>query len=144
MGVPPGCDRSRPTARAGEEAVAASRPSAGRATPRRQARVSHFAASLAALSSLARAKGYRLVAVEPTGVNAYFLRSDLSPEIPELDPRVAFHGRVKVRPRTKTGKNRPVTDFREELWRYIEEDGLPLVDLDQHAARAPEAPDPAA
>ncbi len=47
-------------------------------------------ASLAALTALAGAKGYRLVACEDSGVNAFFLRRDVAPEIPEVSPARAF------------------------------------------------------
>jgi hypothetical protein len=42
----------------------------------------YYGASLEALARLATRKGYRLVAVEPTGVNAFFLRNDVAPQIP--------------------------------------------------------------
>jgi hypothetical protein len=47
-------------------------------------------ASLAALVKAARRKGYRLVVCDPTGVNAFFLRSDVAPDVPALDPSLAF------------------------------------------------------
>ena len=50
----------------------------------------YFGASLAALAYLAASKGYDLVAVEPTGVNAFFVRSDLEHDLPVLDARDAF------------------------------------------------------
>ncbi len=50
----------------------------------------YYGASLLALASLGESKGYRLVVVEPEGINAFFLRSDLAPDIPSLDPRAAF------------------------------------------------------
>ncbi len=42
----------------------------------------YFGASLRALAGLASSKGYRLVAVESRGVNAFFVRNDVAPEIP--------------------------------------------------------------
>jgi hypothetical protein len=57
---------------------------------RREHRFCYFGASLAALTRLSASKGYRLVAVDPTGVNAFFLRNDLAPEIPAVDPRTAY------------------------------------------------------
>lgn len=39
---------------------------------------SHFGASLASLSALGRKKGYRLVATDSHGVNAFFVRDDLA------------------------------------------------------------------
>lgn len=50
----------------------------------------YYGASLAALESLARRKGYRLVACENSGINAFFLRQDVAPEIPGLTPARAF------------------------------------------------------
>ena len=47
-------------------------------------------ASLVALTKAARRKGYRLVLCEDAGVNAFFVRDDLAPEIPTLSPSRAF------------------------------------------------------
>jgi hypothetical protein len=58
---------------------------------RRDHRFCYFGASLAALTKLSVRKGYRLVAVEPTGVNAFFLRDDVAPDIPAVDPVTAYH-----------------------------------------------------
>jgi hypothetical protein len=57
---------------------------------RRDHRFCYFGASLTALTKLSATKGYRLVAVEPTGVNAFFLRNDVAPEIPAVDPAHAY------------------------------------------------------
>jgi len=57
---------------------------------RRDHRFCYFGASLAGLTRLSQRKGYRLVAVDPTGVNAFFLHNDLAPEIPAVDPRNAY------------------------------------------------------
>jgi hypothetical protein len=43
-------------------------------------------ASLAAIEALARRKGYRLVLCEEAGINAFFLRNDVAPDIPGLRP----------------------------------------------------------
>jgi len=53
---------------------------------RRDHRFCYYGASLGAMTRLSASKGYRLVAVEPTGVNAFFLRNDVAPEIPACDP----------------------------------------------------------
>jgi hypothetical protein len=50
----------------------------------------YYGASLRALVHSGRRRGYRLVAVEPRGVNAFFVRSDIAPELPEIDPADAF------------------------------------------------------
>ncbi|MEE2857364.1 MAG: hypothetical protein VX949_08220 [Planctomycetota bacterium] len=55
----------------------------------------HHGASLRAMEALGRSKGYRLVAVESTGTNAFFVREDLAPDsLPALDPASAWrpHG----------------------------------------------------
>ena len=53
---------------------------------RRDHRFCYFGASLAGLTKLSASKGYRLVAVDPTGVNAFFLRHDVAPDIPAVEP----------------------------------------------------------
>lgn len=50
----------------------------------------YYGASLAALVRLGTRKGYRLVAVEPRGVNAFFLRDDVAPEVPAIDAEAAY------------------------------------------------------
>jgi len=57
---------------------------------RRDHRFCYFGASLAGLTKLSAAKGYRLVAVDPTGVNAFFLRADVAPDIPAVDPASVY------------------------------------------------------
>ena len=47
-------------------------------------------ASLAALEKVARRKGYRLVVCDPTGVNAFFLRHDVAPDVQAIDASRAF------------------------------------------------------
>lgn len=49
-----------------------------------------YGASLAALEQLAEAKGYRLVHTDAAGVNAFFVRADLSDGLPRAD-EVARH-----------------------------------------------------
>lgn len=59
----------------------------------------YYGASLAALERLGMRRGYRLVATDPSGVNAFFLRGDLAAaEIPTLSAAQAFRpnrGRVR-------------------------------------------------
>lgn len=57
---------------------------------RRDHRFCYFGASLTALTTLSAKKGYRLIAVEPTGVNAFFLRNDVAPDIPAVDPAAVY------------------------------------------------------
>ena len=47
-------------------------------------------ASLVALTKLASRKGYRLLACDGSGTNAFYLRADLRPEIAAVPPQVAF------------------------------------------------------
>jgi len=81
----------------------------------------YYGASLAALAKLATAKGYRLVAAEPHGVNAFFLRNDVAPSIPECTPQRAFHllKRYDLWMQTK----------KEDVYTYVEQANLPLVDV---------------
>jgi hypothetical protein len=83
----------------------------------------YFGASLAALEKVARRKGYRLVVCEPSGMNAFFVRNDLAPELPGLTPAEAF--RVAVDRRSLVDPQ-PV-DI--DIYRRIAEEGLPLVDV---------------
>ena len=46
----------------------------------------YYGASLPALVHLGARKGYRLVLVEPTGVNAFFVRNDVGRELPAVVP----------------------------------------------------------
>jgi hypothetical protein len=78
-------------------------------------------ASLAALEALARRKGYRLVACEHSGVNAFFLRDDVAPAVPGASAARAF---------------RPALDRREIVEtpdagsaRLPAADGFPLTEL---------------
>ena len=58
----------------------------------------YFGASLRALVDLGIERGYRLVAVEPHGANAFFVEEQLAPALPTCDPLEAF--RVYARHRT--------------------------------------------
>jgi hypothetical protein len=55
----------------------------------------YFGASLAALTALGRTKGYRLVGVEPRGVNAFFVRNDSAPSLPERSVADVFQRKRK-------------------------------------------------
>lgn len=80
----------------------------------------YYGASLMAWTCLAAKKGYRLVAVEPTGVNAFFLRADLAPHIPACDPRRAFRLLEKHDVLIQKGA---------DLFKYAAERRLSLVDV---------------
>ena len=73
-----------------------------------------YGASLAAFEQLGREKGYRLVMVEPKGVQAYLLRNDVAPEVP-ASSACALHPH-------------PGADAQPLLDRLAEA-GLPVVDL---------------
>ena len=80
-------------------------------------------ASLAALERLARRKGFRLVVCEEAGVNAFFLRDDLAPDIVGLPSAAAFR---PARDRYDLDEVRtPETD----IYQVIERHRLPLVDV---------------
>lgn len=63
----------------------------------------YYGASLRAFCDLAATRGYRLVAVEPTGANAFFLREGLLPELPGLDAAQAYRSMPKHRPVMRQG-----------------------------------------
>ena len=71
-------------------------------------------ASLAALAHLGRAKGYRLVATER--VNAFFVRTDLAPDIREIDVARGYRAPLNIR----RGK---------DVYQKLVRTGLPLVDV---------------
>ena len=80
-------------------------------------------ASLAALESLNRAKGYGLVLCEDAGVNAFFLRDDVAPEVPRLTAAQAF------RPQLTSYDAAGDTEKQTDLFAVIAQAGLPLVEL---------------
>jgi hypothetical protein len=71
-------------------------------------------ASLAALVHLGRQKGYRLVATER--VNAFFLRTDLAPEIREIEVAAGYRAPLNI---TRA----------KDVFQKIAKAGLPLVDV---------------
>ncbi len=75
----------------------------------------YYGASLEALSRLARRRGYRLVAVEPRGVNAFFLRNDFRPEILPSRPKDCFRVLDKY--------------IGHSLTKLIEKHDLPVVEI---------------
>ena len=84
----------------------------------------YFGASLAGLAKCARRKGYRLVLCEDAGINAFFVREDLAPEIPTLTPAQAW--RPKSDRYDVTGE---VAAIDVDIFKIIDEKGLPLVDV---------------
>lgn len=89
---------------------------------RRKHRFVYYGASLAALARLAEEKGYRLVTTTPSGINAYFLRNDVGPEIPACSPQRAYRVQRKY--------DVLMREKGFDIYRYVEEEGLGLVDVD--------------
>lgn len=81
----------------------------------------YYGTSLAALARLARKKDYRLVAVEPTGVNAYFVRNDCAPDIPECTPQQAFRLLEKY--------DVLIKEKSVDIFDFVKTAGLPLVEV---------------
>lgn len=77
--------------------------------------------SLAAIEHLGKLKGYRLVGVDHTGVNAFLVKNDLCSEIPTLTAAECFkdnRGRVKYKKLSRTEqfsqiKDMPLVDVTE-------------------------------
>ena len=82
----------------------------------------YYGASLRAVTHLANRKGYRLVAVEPRGVNVYFLRRDLAPSIPAVEPADAY--------RIPPGYNRFASRRDEGFLAFLDRVNLPLVEIE--------------
>ena len=79
----------------------------------------------AAFERLGRRKGYRLVLVEPRGINAYFLRDDVGPDIPAASA-------VDLHPN-------PTMDA-QPLFSLLAGANIPLVDLDSPGEPETSAP----
>lgn len=88
---------------------------------RRKYRLTYYGASLSALVKLAARKEYRLVAVEPTGVNAFFLRNDVGSEVPACEPGRAY--------RLLERYDVLMQQQQEDVFRYVKEANLPLVEI---------------
>jgi len=89
---------------------------------RRDHRFCYYGASLAAMTRLSASKGYRLVAVEPTGVNAFFLRNDVAPEIPACDPRQVY--------RIPDKYNELIREKSLDVFKWVAESGRQLVEVE--------------
>ena len=78
--------------------------------------------SLAAIEHLGKLKGYRLVAVDETGVNAFLVKEQLCPSVPTLSAAECFkdnRGRVKYKKVSRAEqfdriKHLPLIDVTEE------------------------------
>jgi hypothetical protein len=80
-------------------------------------------ASLTALAACARRKGLRLVLCEDAGVNAFFVREDLAPDIPTLTPAQAW------RPMADRFRNVGLREV--DIYAMIDAGDLPLVEVEQ-------------
>ena len=80
-------------------------------------------ASLAALEKLARRKGYRLVLCEESGINAFFLRDDVAPDVPGLTAAEAW--RPWLDKHDVTGLKHKDIDIDT----VVRDAGLPLVEV---------------
>jgi hypothetical protein len=88
---------------------------------RRDHRFCYYGASLLAMTRLSASKGYRLVAVEPTGVNAFFLRNDVAPEIPACDPSRVY--------RIPDKYNELIREKQLDVFKWAHDTGRELVDV---------------
>lgn len=85
----------------------------------------YFGASLAALTKLAARKGYRLLGCEETGVNAFFLRNDVRPELAGARADEAFRPIKIPEGRRAEGSPRDAKRVLDEVLRSR----LPLVEI---------------
>jgi hypothetical protein len=81
----------------------------------------YYGASLKALALLAQRKGYRLVATEPRGINAFFVRNDVAPSIPASSVESLY----RQLERDKDGG---------DVFGLFEQENLPLIDLEATVA----------
>jgi hypothetical protein len=81
----------------------------------------YFGASLVALEKKAREKGYRLVMCEGAGVNAFFVRDDVAPQIKGLSPAEA----LSMVERSKIEKVESAID----IFAVMKELRLPIVEV---------------
>jgi hypothetical protein len=83
----------------------------------------YFGASLAALEALGREKGYRLVAVDPLGANAFFAAEDLAgPDLPHRSAQELW------RPPRKGGMREPLR-HEDGVVAWFAEHGCEVVDV---------------
>lgn len=82
----------------------------------------YYGASLRALQRLGNMKGYRLVAVEPRGTNAYFVRDDVGELPPERETAELFR---------TLNKHANIAAEGFDVMREIEKRRLPLVNLER-------------
>lgn len=85
-------------------------------------RKQYLGASLPAFMGLMRDRGYRLVAVDQPGLNAFFVRDDVAPQIPACT--------LEALPYLKSG-----THKFPDVFDAIRAAGLPLIDLSEPGPR---------
>lgn len=86
----------------------------------------YFGASLPALVALGRGRGYRLVCVDQEGINAFFLRDDVAPHVPALEPSAAFvEGEKNQRMRARGFDLLSVLDSLQHPYVDLDESGVP-------------------
>jgi hypothetical protein len=93
----------------------------------------YFGASLRALTRLGRKKGFRLVAVEPDGANAFFVRNDVAPAIPTVDPGDAFRtlrSASSIYPFRSDSRREGAARSAEDLFTEIDDRGLSLIEVE--------------
>ncbi len=81
----------------------------------------YYGASLGALAQLGERKGYRLVATEPRGINAYFLRNDVGESIPGCSAADAFHVLERY--------NILLAERESDLLDFIQRESLPIEEI---------------
>jgi hypothetical protein len=95
---------------------------------------SFFGASLAAFEALARRRGYRLVAVEPRGANAFFLRHDVAPHVPGWEAHQLFRPLVALAHQTEEAMSAKfvarIAGVERRVAEELERRGLMLAEVD--------------
>lgn len=81
----------------------------------------YHGASLKALTKLAARKGYRLVACDEAGINAFFLRNDLRPDLAGIAVAEAF--------RPMRERNDPEKLRENDVIQRVREKGLPFTEV---------------
>ena len=91
---------------------------------------SYYGASLRALVSLGRGKGYRLVSSVPHSHNVYFLREDVAADLPALSVAAAFQPPVKGKDGTPHQRERYERIQKQGAREYYERLGAPLITVE--------------
>jgi hypothetical protein len=84
---------------------------------------SYFGASLAALTKVANAKGYRLILCEDSGVNAFFLRDGVAPALPGVSAVEAYR---PMRRRIGADEDEPHV---EDAYALAADQNLPILEV---------------